>query len=431
MLLFVTAAQLQAQSLSVQDVLNLARTNNPELKDAQLEIEKARQEKIVARSLFLPQVSATGVANHYFQLPAFFGFGETSGNSKIPFGRFGGEDQTTAFVSLYQPLYNPVASPSFQRSQLILQQSVVAARSKKINVLSQIKANYLQIVILNERIKLINESISRNKRVLQDSKSLFLQGKGLRVDTLRAYTSVKNLEPDLVKLTFAIETAKLQLSAIMGVDSLQNFTLSDSLVVPSPQGVTDEESVYQHVLRNNPEYQLLKLQEQTDKQLVKVTSAHRLPVVSLIGQYQVQSQTNNMDYGNAYYPTSSFAGIQLSVPLFTGFGTVAKIKHASLSNQQSALLVKNKERQLQAKVHELIANIKESALRLDNTAVVQETANLSYNIIQYRYKNGISSRIELTDAELALSTAQSNYLEAVYDYIAATIELDKTTGNVE
>ncbi len=430
-LLFITATQLQAQSLSVQDALTLAQANNPELKAAQLEIEKATQQKIVARSLFLPQISASGTASHYFQLPAFFGFGESAtGNSKIPFGRFGGEDQTNAFLSVYQPLYNALAFPSLQRSQLILQQSVVASRSKEIEILSQIKTNYLQIVILNERIELINESISRNKRVLQDSKSLFLQGKGLRVDTLWAYTSLKNLEPDLVKLTFAIETAKLQLKAIMGVDSLSNFTLSDSLVVPAQQEITDEESIYQQVMLNNPEYQLLKLQELTNKQQTKISSASRLPVVSLIGQYQVQSQTNNFDYGNAYYPTSSFVGLQVSVPLFTGFSSVAKIKHASLSKQQSTLLVANKERQLKAKVHESIANIKESVLRLDNTAVVQQTANLSYNIIRYRYKNGISSRIELTDAELELSRAQSNYLEAVYDYIAATIELKKISGDV-
>jgi outer membrane protein TolC len=65
---------------------------------------------------------------------------------------------------------------------------------------------------------------------------------------------------------------------------------------------------------------------------------------------------------------------------------------------------------------------------LGNTAFVQETAQLSYNIIQYRYKNGVSPRLELTDAELALSTAQSNYLEAVYDYLSARIELRRLTG---
>ena len=71
---------------------------------------------------------------------------------------------------------------------------------------------------------------------------------------------------------------------------------------------------------------------------------------------------------------------------------------------------------------------KEALLRLESTAVVEETAKLSYTIIQYRYKGGIASRLELTDAELALSTAQSNYLEAVYDYLSAQIAINKLRG---
>jgi outer membrane protein TolC len=62
---------------------------------------------------------------------------------------------------------------------------------------------------------------------------------------------------------------------------------------------------------------------------------------------------------------------------------------------------------------------------------VKETAELSYTIVQYRYKKGIASRLELTDAELALSTAQSNYLEAVYDYLSARIVLNRLMGKVE
>jgi outer membrane protein TolC len=61
---------------------------------------------------------------------------------------------------------------------------------------------------------------------------------------------------------------------------------------------------------------------------------------------------------------------------------------------------------------------------------VKETAQLSYDIVQYRYAKGVASRLELTDAELALTAAQSNYLEAVYDYLSARIMLDRTTGEL-
>jgi outer membrane protein TolC len=173
---------------------------------------------------------------------------------------------------------------------------------------------------------------------------------------------------------------------------------------------------------------LLMIQAELDKQQQKVASSYYLPVVSLVGQYQEQSQTNNFDYGNANYPGSSFVGLQIAVPIFTGFRTHAKVRQASLAKDQSALLLEQRQQQLRADVHHALSNSREALLRLESTAVVEETAELSYTIIQYRYKGGIASRLELTDAELALSTAQSNYLEAVYDYLSAQIVINKLRG---
>lgn len=426
-LLFLAEARAQRQ-LSLRDALSLAVDNNPAIKSSVLDLENAGQERVISRSLFLPSVYAGAQVNHYFQLPAFFGFGENAESDKIPYGRFGGKDQFAASVSAVQPLYNPLASPSWQFSKLREQQAAVGVKAKEIEVLSDIKDTYLRILVLQERIRLTEESIQRNEKVLQDSRMLFIQGKGLRVDTLRAYTSVKNLEPDLVRLTYALETGKLELRALIGVDSLGDFALTDSLTIPVPEHLPSEEAVYEEVVSNNPEFQMLKLQTQLGKQNVRVASAYRKPVVSAVAQYQVQTQTNGLEYGNAHYPSSSFVGLQVSVPLFTGLSTHARVHQAEIAKRQSDLALYKTRENLRARVHEAIANNRETLLRLENTAVVQETAQLSYNIIQYRYKSGISPRLELTDAELALSAAQSNYLEAVYDYLSARIQLRKLTG---
>ena len=107
-----------------------------------------------------------------------------------------------------------------------------------------------------------------------------------------------------------------------------------------------------------------------------------------MAQYQLQSQTNDFEYGNAYYPSSSYVGLQLSVPLFTGFSTQAKVKQARISKDQTALRSNYAYEQLRASVHQVVSDSHESLARLQTTVDVQETAQLSYNIIQYRYKKG-------------------------------------------
>jgi outer membrane protein TolC len=294
-----------------------------------------------------------------------------------------------------------------------------------------VKQTYLQVLVLNERIKLQRQSIVRNERVLQDARSLLIQGKGLRVDTLRAYTSVKNLEPDLLKLTYAAETRTLELKTLTGIDSLQNIELTDSLVLPAPGTIPDEETVYNAARHQNPDVQRITLQERISEQQVGVASSARLPVVSAVGQYQVQSQTNSFDYGNAYYPTSSYVGLQVSVPIFTGLNNQAKVRQAAIGREQSVLRSQYAYAQLRATVHQIVSDNQESLARLQTTATVKETAETSYTIVKYRYQRGISPRLELTDAELALFAAQSNYLEAVYDYLAARIALLRIMGQAE
>ncbi|MBL0745284.1 TolC family protein [Chryseolinea lacunae] len=434
LLLALTAftAVAQEQKLSLQEAVSQAMADNPELKASKLDIDKSQQQFIVSRALFLPSVNATAGVNHYFQLPPFFGFGGNDPDSKkIGYGRFGGEDQGTAAITAIQPLFNPLAYPSLQRARLQERESGIALNGKQTEVISQVKQTYLQLLVVNERLRLQKESISRNERALKDSRSLLLQGKALRVDTLRAYTSVKNLEPELLKLNYALETGKLQLKALLGLDSTKQIALTDSLVVPSPGSLPDEEEVYNAARNNNASYRLLEVQQLMQEQQVKIASAARKPTVAAIGQYQVQTQTNSFEYGNAYYPTSSFVGLQVSVPLFNGFSNAAKVKQASLTKSQSALRLNDAYEQLRAQVHKAVADCDASVDRIRTAVVVNETAKLSYDMIQFRYSRGVSSRLELTDAELALTVSQSNYLEAVYDYLSARIALFKLMGQVE
>ena len=416
------------QQLSLQDAVDLALNRNPEVAATNLEVEKAQQQKVISRSLFLPSISLAAQANHYFKVTPFFGFGESSPGDKIPYGRLGGEDQFVSLISAVQPLFNPQAFPTMQYSRLQEEEKLLELKATKIGTQASVKQTYLQILVLQERINLQHESINRNLRVLRDAKSLFFQGKGLRVDTLRAYTAVRNLEPDLLKLTSAVHNNKLQLKALIGIDSLQEIHLTDSLFLPDEGTIPSIEEVYERAKNNNPVYQAIRLQEQLDEQQLHIASSAKLPTISAVAQYQLQSQTNDFEYGNAYYPSSSFIGLQLSVPIFTGLSNQAKVKQAKISQEQTSLRSDYAFQQLRASVHQVVAESHESLARLQTATDVRETAQLSYDIIQYRYKKGVASRLELTDAELELSTAQSNYLEAVYDYLSARISLKQIMG---
>ncbi len=423
-----STATAQELPLSLQDAVSLAIKHNRSLKAASLDVAVAGEQVRVAKSLSLPAASLGAQYAHYFALPAFFGFGESSSDSKIPYSRIGGRDQFSVIVSASYPIYNPVARPSVRQAQLQERAGRINYRGKEIDVTAMVKQTYLGILVLNERLKLQHESLQRNQKALADSRSLLAQGRGLRVDTLRAFTSVQNLQPDILKLTYAIDVGKLQLTTLLGLDSLQQLRLTDSLTVRENEQLPVEGEVYQHAKEHRPDLQVLNLQQQITEQQTVMAKAQRLPVVSLLGQYQVQSQARKFDFLNAYWPSASFAGAQVTLPLFTGYSNQAKIKQAQLLRQQSDVQLTDAQEQLRTEVRQVVANLRETFSRMRTQSQVKETAKLSYDIIQYRYSKGVASRLELTDAELALTTAQLNYLESVFDYLSARIELDRTKG---
>jgi outer membrane protein TolC len=418
----------QARRLNMHDALVLATHHNRTLKANALDISISGEQVRVAKSLSLPAVQLGAQYLHYFELPAFFGFGENGNNSKIPFSRIGGRDQFAGILSASYPIYNPMANPSRKAAQLQEKVSRVYYRQSSIDVAAQVKQTYLGILVLAERLKLQHESLQRNEKALADSRSLLAQGRGLRVDTLRAYTVVQNLQPDILKLTYAIETGKQQLINLMGLDSVSQIELTDSLVISAPTAIPSENELYEEALRQRPDLQALQLQQQVNAQQTSLAKAARLPAVSLIGQYQIQSQARSFDFTNAYWPSASFAGAQVVLPLFTGHSNQAKIRQAELAQQQSGIRITEAQQALKTTVKQVIAHLRETYDRMQTQVKVKEAALLGYDIVQYRYEKGVTSRLELTDAELALTAAQLNYLEAVFEYLSAEIELARTSG---
>lgn len=421
----------QEKTLSLQEALQLARQHNPTLKATALDITVADEQIRVAKSLSLPTATLGAQYLHYFALPPFFGFGPTSSSTDVPYDRFGGRDQFSATIGARYSLYNPIAAPT--RRAALLQEKVSRElyRQSAIDVAATVQQTYLGILVLAERLKLQQESLVRNQKAMADARSLLAQGRGLRVDTLWTYTAVENLKPDILKIQYAIEVGKQGLITLMGLDSLVQISLTDSLMEYEPIAVPTEQALYEQALRQRPDLQVLIAQQQMNEQQTRIAKATRLPAVHAIGQYQLQTQTRQFDWANAHWPSTSFAGAQLVLPLFTGFSNQAKIHQAQLTSAISDVRVQEQQQALKTMVKQVIAQVNETYARLQTQLRVKETTVQGYDIVQYRYARGITSRLDLTDAELALTSAQLKYLEAVFDYRSATIELARTSGNEE
>jgi outer membrane protein TolC len=121
-------------------------------------------------------------------------------------------------------------------------------------------------------------------------------------------------------------------------------------------------------------------------------------------------------------------GLQLTVPIFNGNRTSAQINQANIKVQQEKIRLNDLQSEMNAELAAIISRWKEANAQLSVQKATVTAAELNYSMMNDRYKNGLGSRLELTDAELALTQGKINYLQAVYHLKVLQVEWQRSLG---
>jgi len=116
------------------------------------------------------------------------------------------------------------------------------------------------------------------------------------------------------------------------------------------------------------------------------------------------------------------------MPIFTGFRISARVEQARIARLQVIARYADLKANIRTEVEVRLSAFREAQKRIEVQSKTISVAERSYRISQLRFREGIGSRLELSDAELQLNKAKTNYLQSVYDYIMASVQLDRTLG---
>jgi outer membrane protein TolC len=426
-------ALAQERLLSLKDAVNLAVEKNRDLQVSRMELNKSAHKIREAKGYALPTVAASGQYLHFLQRQVTFLPGNFAGldDSQIATLRVGGTDAYVGGVSLVQPIFQGEIFSGIRAARLAEKLSTEDLALTQSVVVTDVKKAYLNVLISKEQLKLQEQSIARNEQALKDARSLLAQGRASRVDTLRAYITIENLRPDIIRLTNGIEIAKTVLKTTIGIPESEQIELTDSLQYDGVVPLLANATVIEEALASRPEVARLVITEKLNAEQVTIERAEYLPKFSAIGLVQTQTQANDYRFGDYKWPVSSYVGLQFAVPIFSGFRTAARVQQAKVTRLQTEKGLENVRELIRAEVKIALSNVEESKRRIESQVQTVSTAELSYRITRDRWKQGIASRLDMADAELSLSQAKSNYLQAVYDYLTASVDLDKALGRAK
>lgn len=420
----------QKRALSLTEALAMAAQGNKELQVQTLEEIRYKEITRETKSRLLPNISASGAYSRYFDRQVIFLPGSFAGTNKpVQDVAVGGKNAFNSFLSVNQPVLIETAHRQTEAAQINEKIQKEKTTDLQSQVALQISASYFNMLLMSSQLNLQEQSLLRNIRALEDARSLFAQGRSLKVDTLRSFIAVENLISSISYLRNNINVAAIQLKRLIGLNEGEEIELTDSLDIE-----TDQSEFYRlsEALKtaevNRQDIKMQKLTIDLEQKQLAAIKAERSPQISVVGQYQLQAQADDMKFGNYAWPRTSFLGLQLTVPIFNCYRTTSQINQAKIKVQQEKIRLNDLQEEIKAELASIISRWKEANTQLSIQKRTVEAAEVNYTMIDDRYKNGLSSRLELTDAELALTQAKINYLQAIYNLKVLHVQLQRSLG---
>jgi outer membrane protein TolC len=184
------------------------------------------------------------------------------------------------------------------------------------------------------------------------------------------------------------------------------------------------------------EYLLLKKNEQLLEYQKKSVQAGYYPTLSLTGSYNYLGQGPEMPWfkkpvDGVYWSDYAAIGLNLHIPIFTGFGTRAKVRKAENDLQAIKVDLESTKLSLDLAYENAKKQIENSLISINNQ---KENAILAQEVLDNtnnNYIQGLASLTDLLDAENELVLAQNNYTTALLDYKLAEIQLIKSKGELK
>jgi outer membrane protein TolC len=167
---------------------------------------------------------------------------------------------------------------------------------------------------------------------------------------------------------------------------------------------------------------------------LQVEKSEYFPKLSLFSNYNLTAQQDGSPVFFGNNPNqrvkTSVAGVQVQIPIFSGFARNARMQQANARIQQNQFRLERLERQTASELRTWIDNTQEARQRAESQKRAVEQAQRGYEIASAQYNAGLGSQLQITDAEIALRQSEFNYAQAVFDYLNARAGLEASVGLV-
>ena len=286
---------------------------------------------------------------------------------------------------------------------------------------STVTNGYFDMLQADNMQKLGRESVDRLADHLKNVEAQYEVGVVAKVDVLRSQVELANAKQSLIKAENAYQIAEANLNKIVGLPMDTQLKL-DNILVYTPYD-NDMQYCLDYAAKHRPEVEQAKQQVGAAKGALRVAiSGHMPQVAATASQSWKDSNWPGDENGNWG------VGVTVSMNIFDSGVTVSKIHGAEADLAKAHETYRDTVDAVNLDVRSNYLNLREAEKRIDTTKLAVSQAEEDYRIAQLRYMNGVGTNTDVLDAQVALTDAKTNYLQAMYDYNTCKTNLETAIG---
>jgi len=402
--------------LTLKEAEALVIRNNPQITGARLQALAAQQVVREARSSYWPTAIAnlTAVDSQANSRIASGGL-----NNPIIFERAAGGATVSQLLTDFGRTKNLVASATF--SSKAEDQNALATREQVLLAVDQAFYGVLQA----QAVLRVATGTVANRQVVVDQVQALAKS-ALKSDLDLSFAQVNLAQAKLLLLDAQNNEkgAQASLATLLGYVTPQEFDVDDDSAATSAPPPANLDELIAHAVNFRPELQAINFQYQAAARLKTAERDSLFPTISALG---AAGGTPVRDYHLG--PWYGAVGVNVEIPVFNGFLFSARAKEADLRAQAVEQRLVDLRNTIAKDVRTSWLNANTAYDRLDVTNQLLKQANLALDLSQTRYKLGLSSIVELSQAQLQQTQAEISQSQAGYEYrLALAILRYQTTG---
>jgi outer membrane protein len=425
----------RTEEYSLQQAVDIALKNNPSIQVSQEKITAAQGQMETVRGNLVPQLSASGsmvrlnslIGTKTYLLPVMNSSYAPTGDI-VPMASISQDKIGSTYsgkLTASWPIYTGGKIwQGFQISRLNLRAASESYDSARAAVIFTAKQAYYDMLLAQSALAVTREAVSSIEKHVERVRALYQNGMVSRYDLLRAEVQLSNLQPQLIRMQNAGDLARQSFNMALNRKLESPVTLTDSMEYFPVE--IDSASLVAKALDLRPEYRSLALRQKMVERARLISYSSYQPTVALFTDYSYSKGAgfSSSDDWNKNWDL----GVSASWPLFDGGAGLGRIKEARANARQMGLIKQQAEDWIRLEVSAGYLTLKASEKTIFSQQLSVGQAQEALKIAKARYESGQATNLDVLDAQLALTQAQTNRIQAVHDYLLSLAKLEKAVG---